>query len=93
MIKSFANKEAEAIWQRRFIKGLPNDLARVAYRKMMQLHNAKTVEDLRAPPGNRLEQLSGDRKGQYSIRINKQWRLCFKWIDNDAFDVEIVDYH
>ena len=59
----------------------------------MQLHNAKTVEDLRAPPGNRLEQLSGDRKGQYSIRINKQWRLCFKWIDNDAFDVEIVDYH
>ena len=61
MIKSFANKEAEAIWQRRFIKGLPNDLARVAYRKMMQIHNAKTVEDLRAPPGNRLEQLSGDR--------------------------------
>jgi len=59
----------------------------------MQLHNAKTVEDLRAPPGNRLEQLSGDRKGQYSIRINKQWRLCFKWIDNDAFDVDIVDYH
>ena len=59
----------------------------------MQLHSAKTVEDLRAPPGNRLEQLSGDRKGQYSIRINKQWRLCFKWIDNDAFDVDIVDYH
>ena len=59
----------------------------------MQIHNARSLEDLRAPPGNRLERLSGDRKGQHSIRINDQWRICFRWRDGDAHDVEIVDYH
>ncbi|MEW5704843.1 MAG: type II toxin-antitoxin system RelE/ParE family toxin [Pseudomonadota bacterium] len=93
MIKSFRNAAAEAAWARRFIKGVPNDIVKVANRKLMQLHNARTLEDLRAPPGNRLEALTGDRKGQHSIRINDQWRVCFVWQDGDAHDVEIVDYH
>jgi proteic killer suppression protein len=66
---------------------------RVARRKLMYLHRARTLRDLRVPPGNRLEALKGDRKGQHSIRINDQWRICFSWRDGDAFDVEIVDYH
>jgi len=66
---------------------------RTAYRKLVQLHNARTLDDLRVPPGNRLESLSGDRSGQYSIRINDQWRVCFRWLDGEAYDVEIVDYH
>jgi proteic killer suppression protein len=66
---------------------------RVARRKLMYLHRARTLQDLRVPPGNRLEALKGDRKGQHSIRINDQWRICFSWRDGDAFDVEIVDYH
>lgn len=66
---------------------------RVARRKLQYLHQAKVLGDLRSPPGNRLELLMGDRKGQYSIRINDQWRICFHWLENDAFDVEIVDYH
>jgi proteic killer suppression protein len=93
MIKSFRNAVAEAAWARRFIKGVPNDIVKVANRKLMQIHNARTLEDLRAPPGNRLEALSGDRKGQHSVRINDQWRVCFVWRDGDAHDVEIVDYH
>jgi toxin HigB-1 len=93
MIKSFRNAAAEAAWARRFVKGVPNDIMRVAHRKLMQMHNARTLEDLRAPPGNRLEALSGDRKGQHSVRINDQWRVCFRWRDGDAHDVEIVDYH
>jgi proteic killer suppression protein len=93
MIKSFRNDAAEAAWARRFIKGVPNDITKVAYRKLMQIHNARTIDDLRAPPGNRLESLTGDRKGQHSIRINDQWRVCFRWRDGDAYDVEIVDYH
>jgi proteic killer suppression protein len=93
VIKSFRNAAAEAAWARRFIKGIPNDIVKVAYRKLMQIHNARTLDDLRAPPGNRLEALSGGRKGQHSIRINDQWRLCFRWRDGDAYDVEIVDYH
>jgi toxin HigB-1 len=93
MIKSFRNAAAEAAWARRFVKGVPNDIMKVAHRKLMQMHNARTLEDLRAPPGNRLEALSGDRKGQHSVRINDQWRVCFRWRDGDAHDVEIVDYH
>jgi len=93
MIKSFRNAAAEAAWARRFIKGVPNDIVKVANRKLMQIHNARTIEDLRAPPGNRLEALSGNRKGQHSVRINDQWRVCFVWRDGDAHDVEIVDYH
>lgn len=68
-------------------------IERAARRKLLYLHRARTLEDLKAPPGNRLELLRGDRKGQYSIRINDQWRICFAWRDGDAYDVEIVDYH
>jgi proteic killer suppression protein len=93
MIKSFRNAAAEAAWERRFVKGVPNDIMKSANRKLMQIHNARSVDDLRAPPGNRLERLAGDRKGQYSIRINDQWRICFRWHGGDAYDVEIVDYH
>ncbi|CAA6606352.1 Plasmid maintenance system killer [Rhodospirillaceae bacterium LM-1] len=93
MIKSFRNDAALAAWQRRFVKGVPNDIMKVANRKLLQLHNAQSLNDLKAPPGNRLEALSGDRKGQHSMRINDQWRLCFRWQDGDAHDVEIVDYH
>ena len=93
MIKSFRNAAAEAAWARRFIKGVPNDIVKIANRKLMQIHSARTLDDLRAPPGNRLEALTGDRKGQHSIRINDQWRICFRWRDGDAHDVEVVDYH
>ena len=93
MIVSFRNQLAEAAWQRRFVKGIPNDIVNVANRKLLQLHNARSLDALRSPPGNRLEALSGDRKGQHSIRINDQWRVCFRWSRGDAFDVEIVDYH
>lgn len=93
MIKSFRNAAAEAAWTRRFVKGVPNDIIKVANRKLTQLHNALSLDDLRAPPGNRLEALSGDRKGQHSVRINDQWRICFRWRNGDAYDVEIVDYH
>lgn len=93
MIKSFRNATAEAAWKRRFLKGVPNDIMKVAHRKLTQIHNASSLNDLRAPPGNRLEALTGDREGQYSIRINDQWRVCFRWKDGDAYDVEIVDYH
>jgi toxin HigB-1 len=93
MIKSFRNEAARAAWERRFIKGVPHEVLRIGNRKLTQLHNARSLGDLRAPPGNRLEALGGDRKGQHSIRINDQWRLCFVWRDGDALDVEIVDYH
>ncbi len=93
MIRSFRNAAAEAAWARRFVKGVPNDIIKVAHRKLMQIHNARTLDDLRAPPGNRLEALAFDRKGAYSIRINDQWRVCFRWQDGDAHDVEVVDYH
>lgn len=93
MIKSFRNAAAEAAWARRFIEGVPNDIMKVANRKLMQLHNARSLDDLKAPPGNRLEALIKDRKGQHSIRVNDQWRICFRWHQGDAYDVEIVDYH
>lgn len=93
MVKSFRNAWAEAAWERRFVKGIPNDIMKSANRKLMQIHNARSLDDLRAPPGNRLERLTGDRKGQHSIRINDQWRICFRWREGDAYDVEIVDYH
>jgi len=72
---------------------LPADIQPVARRKLRMLNNAASLDDLRLPPANRLEVLKGDRKGQHSIRINDQWRICFRWIDGDAHDVEIVDYH
>ena len=93
MIKSFRNAAAEAAWHRRFVKGIPRDIMKAANRKLTQIQNACRLDDLRAPPGNRLEALSGDRKGQHSIGINDQWRVCFRWQDGDAWDVEIVDYH
>lgn len=93
MIRSFRDESARAAWERRFIKGVPHDVLRIANRKLLQLHNARSLDDPRAPPGNRLEALPRDRLGQHSIRINDQWRVCFTWRDGDAFDVEIVDYH
>lgn len=75
------------------MKGVPQDVLRIGKRKLIQVHNARTLKDLMAPPGNRLEALVGERVGQHSIRINDQWRLCFVWREGDAFEVEIVDYH
>lgn len=93
MIMSFSNEAAQSAWDRRFRKGVPNDIMKVANRKLTQLNGAVSLDDLRVPPGNRLESLSGDRAGQHSIRINDQWRLCFVWRDGNVFDVELVDYH
>lgn len=93
MIKSFKNEGARAAWERRLVKGWPQHVLRIGNRKLTQLHNARSLNDLRAPPGNRLEALIGVRSGQHGIRINDQWRVCFVWRDGDAFDVEIVDYH
>ncbi|TAM14374.1 MAG: type II toxin-antitoxin system RelE/ParE family toxin [Rhodanobacter sp.] len=93
MIRNFAHKEAEKIWGGTPSRRLPAVIQAVARRKLRMLGNASALEDLRIPPANRLEALKGTRKGQYSIRINDQWRICFRWIDGDAHDVEIVDYH
>jgi proteic killer suppression protein len=93
MIKSFKSKEAEKLFQGRFSSKLPQAIQRAAAIKLEVLNAATLLETLRVPPSNYLEALQGDRKGQHSIRINKQWRICFIWKGNDAFDVEIVDYH
>jgi len=93
MIRSFADRDSEALFSGRFAKRLAHDMQRVAQRKLRLLHEAEALSDLVAPPGNRLESLRGDRSGQYSIRINDQWRICFMWRDGGADDVEIVDYH
>ena len=93
MIRSFANKETARIWAGLPCGRLPGDLQDRALRKLRQLDAAVSVDDLRNPPGNRLQPLHGDRQGQLSIRINDQWRICFSWRDGDAFDVEVVDYH
>ena len=93
MIDSFADKETEVIYPQQFSRRLPNSIQKVALRKLMMIDNAKSLQDLRVPPNNRLELLSGDRKGQYSIRINDQWRVCFKEKNGHFYDVTIVDYH
>ncbi|HUD52403.1 type II toxin-antitoxin system RelE/ParE family toxin [Parvibaculum sp.] len=93
MILSFADKEAEAIWSGLRSRRLPQDMQATALRKLRQLDAAGRLDDLKVPPGNRLEALSGNRRGQHSIRINDQWRICFRWADGGASDVEIVDYH
>jgi len=93
MIKSFRNKGTEKIFNRHFSGKLPQDIQRAARKKLVILDAAPRLNDLRIPPGNQFEALKGDRKGQYSIRINDQWRICFKWSDGDAYDVEITDYH
>jgi proteic killer suppression protein len=92
MIKSFHDKDTEILFGDRLVKRF-QAFERPAQRKLMYLHRARTLQDLLVPPGNRLEALSENRDGQYSIRINDQWRICFKWLDGDAYDVEIVDYH
>jgi toxin HigB-1 len=93
MIRSFADKQAERIWNGRSSRAFPGDIQDRALRKLRQVDAARTLDDLRNPPGNRLETLRGDRSGQLSIRINDQWRICFHWSDGDATGVEIVDYH
>ena len=93
MIRSFADRDAEALFQGRFAKKLPHDIQRPAQRKLRLIHQAEELRDLAAPPGNRLEALRGNRKGQHSIRINDQWRICFVWKNGGAENVEIVDYH
>ena len=92
MIRSFRDPRTEALFNDQDVPRLRN-IERVARRKLLYLQHAQRLEDLKVPPGNRLEALKGDRKGQHSIRINDQWRICFTWKDGDAFDVEIVDYH
>ena len=93
MIRSFANKATEQLSQRKRVKSIDPRIERVALRKLRQLNAAVALEDLRLPPGNRLERLQGDRFGQHSIRINDQWRICFRWTDLGPEEVEIVDYH
>jgi len=93
MLKSFASRETERIWHGFRLRSLPNEIQHIARRKLRMINNAQNLDDLRVPPGNRLEALKGNRSGQHSIRINRQWRICFRWHDNDAYEVEIVDYH
>ena len=93
MIKAFKCEETKKIFKGRFSSKLPNDIQRLAERKLVMLHNAGCINDLRAPPANRLEALKGVRKGQHSLRINDQWRICFKWRADGVYHVEITDYH
>lgn len=93
MIQSFADPDTQTLFEREGSRRLPSDIQRIALRKLRQIDAAIALQDLRAPPGNRLELLKGDRAGQHSIRINDRWRICFRWQDGNAFDVEIVDYH
>ena len=93
MIRSFRDKDTEAIWQRRYVKKLSPELSRRTYNKLVLINAAESINDLRVPPGNRLEKLSGNRAGQYSVRVNDQWRLCFTWTASGAGNVELVDYH
>jgi proteic killer suppression protein len=93
VIKSFADKETEKVYARQRSRKLPGDIQQIALRKLRMLNNSRSLNDLRIPPSNRLEKLSGDRGGQYSIRINDQWRICFEWHNGDAVRVEITDYH
>jgi proteic killer suppression protein len=93
VIRGFADRDTERVWRREHVKKFGSDLQRIANRKLLMLDAAENINDLRVPPGNRLEQLSGDRKGQHSIRVNDQWRICFTWTDSGPADVEITDYH
>ena len=93
VISSFSDKRAAAIFLAKVPKGFPTGIADVCRRKLRMLDVAKSLADLRSPPGNRLEALQGDRAGRHSIRVNDQWRICFRWHGGNAFDVEIVDYH
>lgn len=94
MIKSFADKQTELIYNETFSKKFPPDIQRIALRKLLMINSAGNINDLRSPPSNRLEKLTGDREGEYSIRINDKWRICFRLENNnDFYDVRIVDYH
>ena len=93
MIKTFSNKQTVAVWRSEVPGKLPTDIVKRAKLKMKWLHAASRIEDLRFPPSNRLEALKGNRAGKWSLRINDQWRLCFRFEDGNAYDVEIVDYH
>jgi proteic killer suppression protein len=93
MIVSFRDRETAAIWDGRRSRRLPPDIQPVALRKLRLINNARTLDDLRVPPGNKLEALAGDRRDQHAIRINQQWRICFVWSGGHAREVEIVDYH
>lgn len=93
MIKSFADKIAESIWNGDYVKKLSTELQIAVRKKLRYLDAAEKLEELVVPPGNCLEALRGDRKGQHSIRVNKQWRICFVWKDGNAYEVEVVDYH
>lgn len=93
MIVSFGSAETERIWRGERSRRLPSDIQAIALRKLRLVNAARRLDDLRAPPGNRLERLAGDRAGEHSIRINDQWRICFVWTDRGADHVEIVDYH
>ena len=93
MIRSFRDRETRRVWAGEGSRRLPGDIQDVALRKLRLINAASWLEDLRIPPGNRLEALTGDRRGEHSIRINQQWRICFRWADGEAEDVEICDYH
>jgi toxin HigB-1 len=93
MILGFRDRETELIWRGELSRKLPREIQQVARRKLRMLNNAKNLQDLRVPPANRLETLKGERKGQWSIRVNDQWRICFVWNEGNATEVEIVDYH
>ena len=93
MIKSFADPDTERLFARERVRRYPAELQKIMLRKLLVVDAAEQVQDLRAPPGNRLEKLSGHRAGQHSIRVNHQWRICFRWHDGNAYDVELVDYH
>jgi len=93
MITTFLCKESEKIFNRTFSKKLPHDIQRGAYKKLLMLDAAKNIDDLKIPPANRLEKLTGDREGFYSVRINQQYRICFQWNNGNAENVEIIDYH
>jgi proteic killer suppression protein len=93
MIKSFADRETERVWNGEFPSKLPNEIQKIARRKLRMINNSQTISDLRIPPANRLEKLKGNLKGMHSISINKQWRIIFKWNINNAEQVKIEDYH
>lgn len=93
MIKTFANRETAAVFANERVRRFSEEWLQVARRKLAQLNQVETMEELRIPPGNRLQKLSGGREGQWSIRVNDQWRICFIWLNGHAWEVEIVDYH
>jgi len=93
VIKTFKSDETQKIYQRQHSRKLPSDIQQIALRKLRMINNSASINDLRVPPANHLEKLSGNRAGQWSIRINDQWRVCFRWEGSDAYDVEIADYH